>query len=80
MATDGTDHPTGFWAEELVESHRVLRAAGHTIDAATPGGVRPTVDAARLDESGGVAPADAERFRAYLESIDGELSSPVRRM
>lgn len=76
--TDGTDHPTGFWAEELAESHRVLRAAGHVVDVATPGGVRPTVDAASLDESGGVDPADSERFRAYLESIDGELSSPLK--
>ena len=28
--TDGTEHPTGFWAEELVVAHRELRAAGHT--------------------------------------------------
>ena len=34
---DGTEHPTGFWAEELVVAHRALRRAGHTVDIATPG-------------------------------------------
>ncbi|SDZ26214.1 Putative intracellular protease/amidase [Amycolatopsis xylanica] len=76
--TDGTDHPTGFWAEELAESHRVLLAAGHTVDVATPDGVRPTVDAVSLDERGGVDPAEGARFRAYLESIDAQLSSPLK--
>ena len=41
---DGTEHPTGFWAEELVVAHRALLRAGHTVDIATPGGRRPTVD------------------------------------
>jgi putative intracellular protease/amidase len=75
--SDGTSHPTGYWAEELAASHEVLRAAGHEVDIATPGGVRPTVDAISLDERGGVAEADARRFRAYLESIDAELARPT---
>lgn len=46
---DGTSHPTGFWAEEVVESVRVLREAGVEVTVATPGGVVPTVDKASLD-------------------------------
>ena len=41
---DGSQHPTGFWAEELVVAHRTLQQAGHNVDFATPGGVKPTVD------------------------------------
>lgn len=46
---DGTSHPTGFWAEEVVESARVLREAGVEVTIATPGGVVPTVDKVSLD-------------------------------
>src|SRR5689334_5670778 len=46
---DGSSHPTGFWAEEVVESVRVLREAGVEVTVATPGGVVPTVDKASLD-------------------------------
>jgi putative intracellular protease/amidase len=46
---DGTSHPTGFWAEEVVESVRVLREAGVEVTLATPGGALPTVDKASLD-------------------------------
>ncbi|MFI7481921.1 type 1 glutamine amidotransferase domain-containing protein [Kocuria sp. M1R5S2] len=73
---DGTAHPTGFWAEELVVAHRTLREAGHSVDVATPGGRRPTVDPASLvpEQTGG--PDRAERLRAYLARIDPELSVP----
>jgi len=73
---DGTLHPTGFWAEELAEPHRLFRAAGWDITIATPGGVAPTVDA------GSLAPAvagGAERvaeLTAYLTSISAELDHP----
>lgn len=73
---DGTAHPTGYWAEEVAASHRVLTEAGHKVQIATPGGVRPTVDPISLDERGGVAGPDAAKFRAYLDSLDAELSSP----
>ncbi len=73
---DGTEHPTGFWAEELVVAHRALRGAGHTVDLATPGGRRPTVDPASLtpDAAGGRERAD--ELRAYLEQIGAELAAP----
>src|SRR5687768_13133377 len=68
VLADGSSHPTGFWAEEVVESVRVLRDAGVRVDIATPGGVRPTVDAVSL----------TEEFGAYLASIDDELAAPLR--
>ena len=74
---DGSEHPTGYWAEELVVSHRTLLDAGHTVHIATPGGRKPTVDEVSLaaDSAGGQDRADS--FRTYLESIDAELSAPL---
>ncbi|WP_129788660.1 type 1 glutamine amidotransferase domain-containing protein [Promicromonospora panici] len=74
---DGTPHPTGYWAEEVAASHRVLAAAGVSVDIATPGGAPPTVDAISLDERGGVAAADAAEFRAYLDALAEQLASPL---
>ncbi|WP_271394266.1 type 1 glutamine amidotransferase domain-containing protein [Neomicrococcus lactis] len=74
---DGTEHPTGYWAEELVVSHKTLLEAGHTVSIATPGGVKPTVDQVSLS---GAAAGDQERadsFRDYIASLDAELSSPL---
>lgn len=71
--TDGTQHPTGYWAEELIELHRGLRTAGHQVDLATPGGRVPVPDAASLDLS---TEAGRER-RAYLDSIAEELDHPL---
>ncbi|MGI5500599.1 type 1 glutamine amidotransferase domain-containing protein [Lentzea sp. CA-135723] len=61
---DGTSHPTGFWAEEVVESVRVLREAGVSVTVATPGGVVPTVDKASLDGTFDEAVASLEDLRA----------------
>lgn len=74
---DGSQHPTGYWAEELVVSHRTLLDAGHTVRIATPGGAKPTVDEVSLaaDSAGGQDRAD--EFRAYLAGIDAELSAPL---
>lgn len=69
VLTDGRTHPTGFWAEELVELHRGLVAAGHRVDIATPGGVRPNVDPGSLSD-------DSDVLRDYLTSIDGLLAHP----
>lgn len=74
---DGTAHPTGYWAEEVAVSHKLLREAGAEVVIATPGGARPTVDPISLDESGGVAEADSKEFRAYLDSIAEELAAPL---
>lgn len=61
---DGTSHPTGFWAEEVVESVRVLREAGVEVTVATPGGVVPTVDKASLDGTFDEAVASLADLRA----------------
>ncbi len=64
--TDGTEHPTGYWAEELLTPYRALRDAGHSVSFATPGGVAPVADAGSLTEG------DAESIAA----IDG-LATPL---
>jgi putative intracellular protease/amidase len=73
---DGTQHPTGFWAEELAAPYRTFVEAGHEIVVATPGGVVPVVDQGSLaaDANGGQAQADA--IKAELEQID-QLRLPV---
>ena len=71
--TDGTQHPTGYWAEELIELHRGLLAAGHEVDIATPGGRVPVPDTASLD----LATEAGRERRAYLDSIAEELSHPL---
>lgn len=74
---DGSEHPTGYWAEEVVVSHKNLLDAGHTVRIATPGGVKPTVDQVSLaaESAGGQERADS--FREYLALIDAELASPL---
>ncbi|KHK97759.1 thiamine biosynthesis protein ThiJ [Microbacterium mangrovi] len=74
---DGTDHATGYWAEELVVAHRDLTRAGHTITIATPGGRIPTVDPGSLSAD---IVGDTDKvadFRRYLDSIAGELAHPL---
>jgi len=74
---DGSEHPTGFWAEELVTAHRDLVAAGHRVTIATPGGVTPTVDAVSLD-AGVVGGAETvAELESYLASIADELVAAV---
>jgi putative intracellular protease/amidase len=74
---DGSAHPTGYWAEELVVSHQVLLNAGHTVHIATPGGAKPTVDEVSLaaESAGGQDRADS--FRKYIAGLDAELSAPL---
>ncbi|MFE0549004.1 type 1 glutamine amidotransferase domain-containing protein [Streptomyces pilosus] len=74
---DRSTHATGYWAEEVAASHKVLTEAGHTVRIATPGGARPTVDAISLDERGGVDAATAAAFTAYLDSIEEDLAAPL---
>ncbi|MFJ8546877.1 type 1 glutamine amidotransferase domain-containing protein [Streptomyces sp. NPDC093586] len=74
---DGSTHPTGFWAEEVAASHRVLTDAGVDVVFATPGGVRPTVDALSLDERGGVSAEDAKEFRTHLDNLADQLARPL---
>jgi putative intracellular protease/amidase/uncharacterized protein YndB with AHSA1/START domain len=72
---DGTPHPTGFWAEEFVEPHRIFSAAGWDITVATPGGVAPTPDRLSLGLVGGL-PAKTRSLAAYLDEHAELLSRP----
>ena len=53
--SDGTEHPTGYWAEELLAPYRLLTAAGHDVVFATPGGVEPVADSSSLGEGDAAA-------------------------
>lgn len=70
---DGTQHPTGYWAEELLTPYRTLTGAGHEVEFATPGGVTPVAD------EGSLAPElnDGADVRPELDAIAG-LQSPQR--
>ena len=69
---DGTQHPTGFWADEFVAPYRLLLEAGHDVTIATPGARVPVVDQASLGDDSG------PELRAYLESVRDKLESPAR--
>lgn len=72
---DGTAHPTGFWAEELVAPYQAFTGAGHEVVFATPGGVVPTVDRGSLSAEMNGGQEQADRVAADLDAID--LSSPL---
>ena len=74
---DGSEHPTGYWAEELVVSHKTLTEAGNTVHIATPGGRKPTVDQVSLAAESAGGEERAEGFRDYIQKIDGELAHPL---
>jgi putative intracellular protease/amidase len=67
--SDGTSHPTGYWAEELLTPYRLLTDAGHEVVFATPGGVAPVADEGSL--------AADEDARDALAAIEG-LQAPRR--
>ncbi|GAA3767068.1 SRPBCC family protein [Micromonospora maritima] len=72
---DGTRHPTGYWAEELVEPHRLFTEAGWQVTVATPGGVAPTVDRLSLGPLAG-SPWRTRRHRRYLAAHADTLAHP----
>ena len=69
---DGTQHPTGFWADEFAAPHRLLIEAGHDVTIATPGARVPVVDQASLGDENGA------ELRAYLDGVKDLLESPAR--
>jgi putative intracellular protease/amidase len=42
--TNGTDYPTGYWAEEVAAPYERFLKAGWTVDFASPGGVLQPLD------------------------------------
>ncbi|MDI2125590.1 type 1 glutamine amidotransferase domain-containing protein [Yinghuangia seranimata] len=73
---DGTKHPTGFWAEEVVTPYEALTAAGHEVVVATPGGVAPTPDAGSLSAGANGGEAGAARIAEALASFES-LRAPL---
>ena len=70
---DGTVHPTGYWAEELAEPHRLFTEAGWEITVATPGGVAPTLDEISL----GLAPIAVREIDARLPEVAAQGAAIV---
>jgi putative intracellular protease/amidase len=76
---DGSQRPTGFWAEELVDPHRTLAGAGVELTIATPGGRAAVVDQGSLrPEVNGENTDRVADLETYLEGLAPVLSSPVR--
>jgi putative intracellular protease/amidase len=73
---DGTLHPTGFWAEELVVPYTTFADAGWDITVATPGGKSPVVDRLSLGIAGGL-PTKTRKIAAQLEELAPVLASPA---
>ncbi|AOW92019.1 thiamine biosynthesis protein ThiJ [Rhodococcus sp. WMMA185] len=74
---DGTAHPTGYWAEELVEAHRVFEEAGYDIVIATPRGKAPVVDQASLATEVNGSAERVEELTDYLARLKPRLDSPA---
>ncbi|MBB3665254.1 putative intracellular protease/amidase [Prauserella sediminis] len=73
--TDGTEHPTGFWAEEFVVPYATFVEAGWDVTVATPGGKAPVVDELSLGIAGGL-PGTTKKLRARLEELAPVLEHP----
>ncbi|MGW3981911.1 type 1 glutamine amidotransferase domain-containing protein [Streptomyces mirabilis] len=74
---DGTEQPTGYWAEEAIGPYQVFKEAGYEIAAATPGGVPPTVDALSLTADFNGGPEGAQQMQDAVRDAT-ELANPLR--
>lgn len=74
---DGTEHPTGFWAEEFIAPYDIFTEAGYDITVATPGGVKPVVDEISLSISGGTDPLSAKKLKSRLAELSDVLENPA---
>lgn len=74
---DGTEHPTGFWAEEFVVPYEKFTEAGWDVTVATPGGRTPVADELSLSLKGGVLPGTAKKMRAELDWLAPVLDHPA---
>lgn len=74
---DGTEHPTGFWAEEFVVPYTLFTEAGWDVTVATPGGKQPAVDQLSLGVKGGVLPPRARKLKAQLGQLAPVLEHPA---
>lgn len=74
---DGSEHPTGFWAEEFVVPYTLFTEAGWDVTVATPGGKQPVVDQLSLGVKGGVLPRTAKKLNAELDRLAPVLAQPA---
>jgi putative intracellular protease/amidase len=74
--TDGTRHPTGYWAEEFAAPFSALTGAGHQVVVATPGGVVPYVDVMSLRPAMAGSAEIALQLEDILRSAE-ELRRPI---
>lgn len=74
--TDGTEHPTGFWAEEFVVPYTTFVDAGWHVTVATPGGQVPVVDELSLGIAGGL-PRTRKKLREKLAELAPVLEHPA---
>lgn len=72
---DGTPHPTGFWAEELVVPYTTFADAGWDITVATPGAATPVVDELSLGFAGGL-PSRRREMKRRLDELAPVLDAP----
>lgn len=73
---DGTEHPSGVWAEEFVVPYELFTDAGFDVTVATPGGRTPTIDQLSLGISGGL-PNKTKRIAADVERLRPVLDHPA---
>ena len=63
--TDGSDYPTGYWAEEVEAPHDRFVTAGHTVEFASPGGVLQPLDAHSADPD--IASSDCQHWVYFTQ-------------
>jgi putative intracellular protease/amidase len=73
---DGTEHPTGVWAEEFVVPFETFRDAGWEVTVATPGGRVPVIDRLSLGISGGL-PHKTRQVEREVERLRPVLDAPA---
>jgi putative intracellular protease/amidase len=74
--TDGTKHPTGFWAEELLSPLQVFSDAGIDVDLASPDGRTPVVDEGSLSPDT-IGEEESATQRKALEALADRLASTL---
>jgi len=83
---DGREHPSGFWAEELVVPYELFVQAGYEVDIATSGGTIPHPDQTSLtiavvgftrpNDSPLQCAKDVDHYKQVIDSID-QLRQPL---
>ncbi len=73
---DGTKHPTGFWAEEVLSPLQVFSDAGMDVDLASPDGTTPVVDEGSLDPDT-IGEEESAKQRKALDDLAPRLESTL---